>query len=171
MKKAIFSLLFTNNPYTAAIVFKPINFRDQKDEKSRLNKDNFEKDKIMQRLFTFYFSFFVLNMMFAVPEHQMSTGVHQKVGDCQVFDTDLSGHKRQVYLCQEQFEEDFNFDCPAFKDFKTTSLLEHGTEWYTVCGNPHSDKFQYLMAEIGLAILGIFMFKLAFAHDNKTKSQ
>ena len=115
------------------------------------------------------------NMIFGVPEHHMSTGVHQVVGECDVFDTDMTGHKRQVYLCQEDFNEDFNFQCPAFKDFKP-KLVFHGTEWYTVCANGfanQTDKVNHIIAIFLLSILGIFTYRVAFTtlKGPKKKSQ
>ena len=53
---------------------------------------------MIRKLLTVYFTFFVLNMAISTPENHMSTGVHQIVGDCDIFDTDLAGHKRQVLL-------------------------------------------------------------------------
>ena len=77
----------------------------------------------------------------------------------------------QVYLCQNNFAEDFNFDCPGFPNHRKKDLY-YGTEWYTVCANAHSNKFHFVMAESGLALLGIFMYRLAFsAKSDKAKLQ
>ena len=47
-----------------------------------------------------YFIYLLLNMVVGSPEDHVSTGVHQTVGACDVFDKDISGHERQVYLCR-----------------------------------------------------------------------
>ena len=68
---------------------------NEKEEKNLL----FSKRKVDQSVrifFTLYFIYMLANMIFGVPEHHMSTGVHQVVGECDVYDTDMTGHKRQV---------------------------------------------------------------------------
>ena len=47
-----------------------------------------------------YFIYLLINMVVGVPEAHISTGVHQTLGPCDVFDKDISGHERQVYLCR-----------------------------------------------------------------------
>lgn len=122
-------------------------------------------------LITLYFIFFVVNMSVAVPENHMSTGVHQTVGECNEYATDMAGHQRQVYLCQENFEEDFNFQCSAFKDYKAKPVY-YGSSWYTVCSNPHTDKLLYIMAESFLALMGILTYRLAFnQHEKSLKTE
>ena len=43
-----------------------------------------------------------MNMFIAIPEHHMSSGVHQTIGSCDIYDTDLTGHKRQVRIWKLQ---------------------------------------------------------------------
>ena len=66
-----------------------------------------------------------------------------------------------MYLCQQDFNEDFNFECQEFKNFQSKDLF-FGTQWYTVCGNPHSNKFHYLIAVWILGMLGTFTYRIAF---------
>ena len=73
-------------------------FYRNKDKKNLLHKSDDDTDGMIRKLLTVYFTFFVLNMAISTPENHMSTGVHQIVGDCDIFDTDLAGHKRQVLL-------------------------------------------------------------------------
>ena len=47
---------------------------------------------------TLHFVFFVANMIVSIPENHMSTGVHQIIGDCKMYDNDLAGHQRQVLI-------------------------------------------------------------------------
>ena len=63
-----------------------------------LHKSEGDSDGIIRKLLIVYFAFFVINMAISTPENHVSTGVHQVVGDCDIFDTDLAGHKRQVLL-------------------------------------------------------------------------
>lgn len=64
-----------------------------------------------------------------VPEDVVSTGVHQTYGDCGVKDVDLSGYPRTKYLCNEDFDEDFTFNCVG----QTLPNPTHPS-WYTLCG-------------------------------------
>ena len=76
-----------------------------KNKKNLLHKSEDDTDAIIRKLLTVYFTFFVINMAISTPENHMSTGVHQIVGDCDIFDTDLAGHKRQVLLHYHLKEE------------------------------------------------------------------
>ena len=68
---------------------------DEKDGKNLLyNKP--KADRSVRIFFTMYFIYLFVNMVVGVPENHMSTGVHQVVGECDVYDTDMAGHKRQV---------------------------------------------------------------------------
>ena len=67
---------------------------DEQNGKNLLKRSS--GDGLIKLFFTFFFVFFVANMIISVPENHMSTGVHQTVGDCNEFDLDLTGHKRQV---------------------------------------------------------------------------
>ena len=143
---------------------------DEKDEKNLLFVKR-KADRSVRIFFTLYFIYLWINMIVGVPEHHMSTGVHQVVGECDVFDTDLAGHRRQVYLCQDDFNEDFNFQCPAFENYKA-KLVFYGTEWYTVCANAHTDKMSHVWGILVLSVLGIFTYRVAFTTVKpKQKSQ
>merc|ERR1712062_127834 len=144
--------------YVLPIYFWPTDINNGKN--ILYQKPTKQHDKKIKNLFTFYFLFFVVNMMICDPEDHMSTGIHQAVGDCKIYDTDMAGHQRQVFLCQNDFNEDFNFDCPKFKTSATKEQLEHGTEWYSVCSNPHSNKFKYVMVEALLGLVGTFVTRL-----------
>ena len=72
-------------------------------------------------------------------------------------------------MCQKDFDEDFNFECPGFKDYRARDIY-FGTEWYTVCANPHVNKSQFILVEAGLSLLGILTYRLAFSSkDEKIK--
>ena len=65
-------------------------------KKNVLYQTNTDADAIIRNLMTIHFIFFVANMFISIPENHMSTGVHQIIGDCKMYDTDLAGHQRQV---------------------------------------------------------------------------
>lgn len=142
-------------------------FRDDDQAKNLLHQRSNSGDGMVRFLLTLYFIFFVANMSVSVPENHMSTGVHQTVGDCNEYATDLAGHNRQVYLCQENFNEDFNFQCSTFKDFKAKPVY-YGSSWYTICSNPHTDKLGYILIETFLALMGIFTYVWAFSDNEKS---
>ena len=68
---------------------------DEKNGKNLLF-NNRKADRNVRIFFTLYFIYLFVNMIVGVPENHLSTGVHQVVGECDVYDTDLAGHKRQV---------------------------------------------------------------------------
>ena len=80
---------------SSLLLFFEIYFRNCH-KKNLLHHSN--NDGIVRNLLTIYFIFFLVNMFIAIPEHHMSSGVHQTVGNCDIYDTDLTGHKRQVRI-------------------------------------------------------------------------
>ena len=78
------------------------------------------------------------------PATHRSASMHQTYGPCHVEAKDIMGLVRYQYVCAEDFEEDYTFDCVEGRP-------EPYAEWYTVCGKAHSD-FPRHMA--GLAVLG-----------------
>ena len=75
---------------------------DEKDGKNLLFNKR-KADRSVRIFFTLYFIYLFVNMIVGVPENHMSTGVHQVVGDCDVYDTDMAGHKRQVRILARKF--------------------------------------------------------------------
>ena len=39
----------------------------------------------------------------------------KEIGDCSITAEDLAGQTRQVFLCKENYEEDFTFECDEAK--------------------------------------------------------
>jgi hypothetical protein len=81
------------------------------------------------------------------PESHRSLGVHQTVGECYVEATDITGATRFAYLCVDDFDEDFTFDC-------VDARANNGTRWYPICGRPHSSYASWLAAMLVLGALG-----------------
>lgn len=75
------------------------------------------------------------------PEEHISTGIHQKAGECGVMATDITGNVRELYLCVKTADEPYTFACDAakFPAHRMLSPERDDDEWYTVCGKPHDD--------------------------------
>lgn len=78
------------------------------------------------------------------PATHRSTSMHQTYGPCHVEAEDIMGFTRYQYLCAEDFDEDYTFDCVA-------KLPTAQSDWYTVCGKPHTSYPRYLL---GVGVLG-----------------
>ena len=87
------------------------------------------------------------------PETHVSTGLHQTVGECYVEAKDITGLTRHVYLCAEDYDEDFTFDC-------VDGPPEESAGWNTVCGRAHSDFASWMGGVAGLCLggSGLFLF-------------
>lgn len=69
---------------------------DKKDNKNLMYQIK-HGDNFIKLWLTVYYIYLFLNMLIAVPEDHMSSGVHQIIGDCDIFDNDMAGHRRQVH--------------------------------------------------------------------------
>ena len=69
----------------------------------------------------------------------------------QQFYADVLGFTRYQYLCAEDYDEDFSFDC-------VDAPPSDGSEWYTVCGRPHTDFPRWMLTISLLAALGVGCF-------------
>ena len=114
-------------------------------------------DLTINLLLVLLFAYWFVNMVVGVPETHVSTGVHQELGPCHVKALDMSGQERQVYLCRESFEEDFDFNCNKASDSRESS------EWYTICGKPHKNKETFVAAIGVLALVGSTVFTRALS--------
>ncbi len=124
-------------------------------------------DSLPRIAISLYFLYLLANMAVGVPEAHVTTGVHQTVGPCNVTALDLAGLERQVYLCPQTHDEGWTFKCPG--NDKGTPPPDF-TEWYTVCGLPHSDKNLWLAAIGALAALGITTYQFAFSSGSRLKT-
>ena len=77
----------------------------------------------------------------------LSSGLRKKGYDV-AFRT--SGQEAFDLLCAEDFDEDFSFDC--------TEIPAEGSEWYTVCGKPHTDFRAWMLGVSGLGAAGIALW-------------
>merc|ERR1719277_1416271 len=119
-------------------------------------------DTVIGLLMTLYFLYLLVNMVVGVPQDHISTGVHQTVGPCDVRDTDISGHERQVYLCKENYNEDFTFECGEPHRLSGHLPRAIQREWYTVCGRQHTDYQAFVGILAALASIAIPTYWYAF---------
>lgn len=85
------------------------------------------------------------------PATHRSASMHQVYGPCHVEATDIMGFTRYEFLCAQDFDEDYSFDC-------VDSLPADKSEWYTVCGKAHSNFPRFMLAIAMLAALGLALF-------------
>jgi hypothetical protein len=98
-----------------------------------------------------YFATLVLVMAAFDPASHKSESVHQTVGPCHVVATDITGSTRRKYLCIEDFDEDFSFECLA-------SPPPSGSDWYAICGRPHDNFTRSMSAVAAFGVLGAAVF-------------
>lgn len=108
-------------------------------------------DRLLHAAVTLYFAALVLTMAVFEPETHSSTSVHQTYGPCHVEAKDIVGSVRYEFLCAEDYDEDFSFDCVAH-------VPPAGATWYMVCGRPHSNYPLWLGVVAVLGGLGIGAF-------------
>jgi hypothetical protein len=107
-------------------------------------------DRLLQLAVVVYFAAFPLLMAAFDPATHRSASVHQTYGPCHVEATDITGLTRYQYVCAEDYDEDYTFDCaPRPAD---------GSEWYTVCGRPHARFARWLGGVAGLGAIGILLY-------------
>lgn len=111
-------------------------------------------DSLARAVVAVHFTTLALLMATFSPGSHSSTGVHQLPGECYVEATDITGLKRHEFLCVTDYEEDFTFECAA--------PPEPGSEWYTVCGRPHTNFAAWMGGLLLLAVIGIGNFWMIF---------
>jgi hypothetical protein len=85
------------------------------------------------------------------PATHQSASLHQTYGACHVEAVDLTGASRYAYVCAEDFDEDYTFDC-------LDTLPAAGSGWYTVCGKAHTNFPLWLGTVLALAALGALAY-------------
>ena len=98
-----------------------------------------------------YFTALALIMASFEPGTHRNESMHQTYGPCHVEATDITGLTRYQYVCAEDFDEDYRFDC-------TPALPAQMSEWYTVCGRPHTDFGRWMAGVGGLGFTGILLY-------------
>lgn len=107
-------------------------------------------DRLLFRAAVLYFAALASIMAVFDPATHRSASMHQTYGPCRVEATDIAGLVRYQYLCAEEFDEDFTFACAP--------PPPPMSEWYTVCGRPHTDYPRWLLGVSGLGLLGVALY-------------
>ena len=97
-----------------------------------------------------FYLLLVANALVSDPAAHLNTGIHQERGDCGVRAADLSGHMRQVYLCEKSHSQvnmihsvrgttflcqDWSLDCDDLcSENMFGDCSYQSSTWYTVCG-------------------------------------
>ena len=108
-------------------------------------------DRVLLVAAVAYFATLVVVVAAFDPGSHESTSLHQTYGPCHVTATDVTGARRYEYVCAEDFDEDFGFDC-------TPGVPADGAQWYTVCGRPHTSFARWLLAVSLLGVAGALLY-------------
>ncbi len=85
------------------------------------------------------------------PATHRSASMHQTYGPCHEEARDIMGLTRYRYVCAEDFDEDYRFDCVAERPAAMSV-------WYTVCGKPHADFSRMMLVVSVLCGLGVLAY-------------
>ena len=85
------------------------------------------------------------------PATHQSASLHQTYGPCDVEATDITGLPRHAYVCIDDYDEDWTFECAGGPPAQMT-------DWYTVCGRPHHQPAIFAGSVGGLGTLGLLAF-------------
>ena len=108
-------------------------------------------DRLLACAIAVYFATLLAIMAAFTPQAHRSASLHQTYGECHVEATDITGATRYQFVCAEDYDEDYTFDCGG-------ELPADGAEWYTVCGRPHTDKAAWLGGVGGLGAVGVALY-------------
>jgi hypothetical protein len=107
-------------------------------------------DRLLFVAIATYFATLVAIMACFEPTSHRSAGIHQSYGACGIVATDIAGLSRHEFVCAAEHNQQFGFAC--------AEPPRDGTNWYTVCGLPHTDRTRHLLAMALLAGLGMAAF-------------
>jgi hypothetical protein len=108
-------------------------------------------DRTLRGVVWSYFAVLFVLLVAFDPQTHRSTGLHQAVGECYVEAKDITGLTRYEFLCVDDFDEDYGFDCVEAEPTE-------GARWYTICGRPHRAKGRWI-AGVGLwSVVGLSLF-------------
>jgi len=121
----------------------------------RVSVERGRLDRLLRMAVWVYFTSLVAIISVFDPQTHVSESVHQTVGPCYVEATDIIGFQRYEFLCIDDFDEDFSFDC-------TPERPSEGARWYAVCGRPHTAFWLWLTAVLALAVTGMVAYGFMF---------
>jgi len=111
-----------------------------------------------------HYSVYLGMAVFGDPEHEVSVGLHEKVGPCnewmdlQTMFTLVTGKtaKRRKYLCATDYDEKyFDFRCVG-GDNRPPKM---NSTWYTICGTPFPNRAEYIQVLATICFLAFMIFK------------
>jgi hypothetical protein len=105
-------------------------------------------DRPLQAVAVLYFATLTMVMAVFDPSTHRSASMHQVYGPCHEEAKDIMGFTRYKYVCAEDFDEDYSFDC-------VDTRPELHAQWYTVCGKQHTDFPRFMLGIAFLCALGI----------------
>lgn len=108
-------------------------------------------DRLLNSAVVAYFATLMMILAAFDPATHRSASMHQTYGPCHVKATDITGQTRFKYVCAEDFDEDYTFQCVA-------SPPPPETEWYTVCGKPHTSFGRWMFGVSALGVVGAGLF-------------
>jgi len=99
-----------------------------------------------------YYGVMCMLLLLGRPEQHQSRGVHQALGPCYVEQRDFSGQVRHEFLCANDFDEDWHFRCTE------RPVVGARHDWYTVCGQRHSNFTLWMAVVLVLSAAGFSLF-------------
>jgi hypothetical protein len=115
-----------------------------------------EPDGVLGLAIPAYFAVLLALGAVSKPEQHRSTSVHQTYGPCHVEAKDIAGLTRYQYVCREDFEEEYTFDCPGGVE------ATDGASWYTVCGTPHRNFQGWIAGLAAMCVVGMGLYARLF---------
>jgi len=126
-----------------------------------------------------HYSCYLGMVLFFNPEHEISVGLHEKIGPCDQWEeqetifTLVTGQssRRRKYLCAEDYDEKyFDFRCVDNK------LPKPYSEWYTICGTPYPNKAEYVqvigtVCALAFVIFGTMLFSSGPEWETKKETK
>jgi len=107
---------------------------------------------------TMYSVVLVVIALHSSPTNSISTSIHQLTGPCYIEEFDHSGNRRYKYLCVTDYNEEYSLKCHGSAPPGANTI----TDWYTICGTPHSDPQLFIFVVTGLCLLGTIVNALLF---------
>jgi len=105
-----------------------------------------------------HYSVYWVMAVFFNPEDEISIGLHEQVGPCDVYQDVHTAFgmtlKKRKYLCASDYDEGY-FD---FKCLPGGRRPAHGARWYTVCGVPFSNRAEYVSMLTAVVVFSWLVF-------------
>ncbi|KAK2160483.1 hypothetical protein LSH36_132g01073 [Paralvinella palmiformis] len=111
-------------------------------------------DELALVIYLHYFLYMLL-VFIDEPQNIKSIGVHEMIGECNATTSMVTALGQTVskrkYLCLNDYDE-------GYYDFHCADPPQHGTEWYTICGNGYTNHMEYEVIITGLSLFGLYVY-------------